>query len=65
MRSEGGAPATSSRSLADRTTTWSSHDEQPRQLRIVAGRPRARCVGVELADERVEIVRPRHQSPRR
>ena len=54
-RSDGGAPATSSRSLADRSTTCSSHDAQPRGLLV--GAARLRRAGVQLDDERVEIVR--------
>ena len=58
-RSSGGAPATSSRSLADCSTTRSS---QPRSLRGVSVRGRPRRAGVELDDERVEVVGIGHRA---
>ena len=60
-RISGGAPATSSRSLADCSTTRSSH---PRSLTVSPVRGRPRRAGVELDDERVEVVGVSHRCDR-
>ena len=56
MRSDGGAPGTSSRSLADRVDDLARASARSRAV-CSSERARLRRAGVQLGDQRVEIVR--------